>query len=419
MSIDKKKLRAAVNKMKREAVTSHKLWNPLKNSFVKLFRLQNITLELIREPIYNFWIVFKDIRNWSEVSELADIVNRYLSDVVGKDILTEDTFNLYEKAHPPILNESGSESEDELPLNMAAVTTAATSAAREYGGETKSSISPDIDPYMADLLRQAKEYDLKKIAEQRERNNPVNMLKQTSLSEHPDPKEAEVLTALLGSDESTNPQNVEDIEKIMSEHLVNSKESERWDRAAKLAKRKRYEKEGRLDELEGGKRKTRKRKTFLRKRSQKRKKRKRRKTRKRKKRKLNKRTLRRPFSKKGRKNKRKTRKKNKRKLNKRSYKRSRRKRGGDLPLCASFVPGGYDNVYSTHGGIFSGYIKSDNDCQQRRGANFLCNAAKIAADPEQYQRRNLSAKGRLYFTNERRHKNLKSSCKLGQCCEKE
>jgi hypothetical protein len=205
----------------------------------------------------------------------------------------------------------------------------------------------------------------------------------------------------------------------MSEHLVNSKESERWDRAAKLAKRKRYEKEGRLHELEGGKRKTRKRKTFLRKRSQKRKKRKRRKTRKRKKRKLNKRTLRRPFSKKGRKNKRKTRKKNKRKLNKRSYKRSRRKRGGDLPLCASFVPGGYDNVYSTHGGIFSGYIKSDSDCQQRRGANFLCNAAKIAADPEQYQRRNLSAKGRLYFTNERRHKNLKSSCKLGQCCEKE
>ena len=423
MSIDKNKLRAAVNKMKREAVTSHKLWNPLKNSFVKVFRMQNITLEVIRETIYNFWIVFKDIRNWSEVSELADIVNRYLSDVVGKDILTEDSFNLYEKAHPPRLNESKSESEDELPLNMAAVTTAATSAAREYRGETKSSISPGIDPYMADLLRQAREYDLRKYAEQRERNNPANMLRQTSLSEHPDPKEVEVLTALLGSDEYPNPQNVEDIEHIMSEHLVKEEESERWDRAAKLAKRKRYEKEGRLDELGGGKRKT-----FLRKRSQKRKKRKQRKT----KRKLNKRTRRRPFFKKGRKNKRKTRKrktflrkrsqkrkkrkrrKTKRKLNKRS-----RRRGGDLPLCASFVPGGYDNVYSTHGGIFSGYIKSDSDCQQRRGANFLCNAAKIAADPEQFQRRNLSAKGRLYFTNERRHKNLKSSCKLGQCCEKE
>jgi hypothetical protein len=301
MSINKNKLRTAVNKMKREAVTSHRLWNPLKNSFVKVFRMQNITLEVIRETIYNFWIVFKDIRTWSEVSELAYIVNRYLSDVVGEDILTEDSFNLYERVHPPRLNES--ESEDELPLHMSAVTIAATNAVREYGGETKSSISPD----MADLLRQAREYDLRKAAEQRARNNPVNMLRQTSLSNHPAPKEAEVFTALLGSDESPNPQNVDDIERMMTEHLVNSNESARWDQAARLAKRKRYEKEGRLDELGGGRR----RKTFLRKRSQKRKY-------KRKK----------PFSKKGRKTKRKTflRKRSQKQKKRKQRKRTKRKR---------------------------------------------------------------------------------------------
>jgi len=306
MSINKNKLRTAVNKMKREVVTSHRLWNPLKNSFVKVFRMQNITLEVIRETIYNFWIVFKDIRTWSEVSELAYIVNRYLSDVVGKDVLTEDSFNLYERVHPPRLNESESESEDELPLHMSAVTIAATNAVREYGGETKSSISPDIDPDMADLLRQAREYDLRKAAEQRARNNPVNMLRQTSLSNHPAPKEAEVFTALLGSDESPNPQNVDDIERMMTEHLVNSNESARWDQAARLAKRKRYEKEGRLDELGGGKRKT-----FLRKRSQKRKyKRKG------------------PFSKKGRKNKRKTflRKRSQKQKKRTKRKRTKRKR---------------------------------------------------------------------------------------------
>ena len=36
----------------------------------------------------------------------------------------------------------------------------------------------------------------------------------------------------------------------------------------------------------------------------------------------------------------------------------------DLPFCVDFVHGRYDDVYSKHGGIVSGYIASDYDCEQ-------------------------------------------------------
>ena len=75
-----------------------------------------------------------------------------------------------------------------------------------------------------------------------------------------------------------------------------------------------------------------------------------------------------------------------------------------------------DTVYDKFGGIYTGYINSDNECENKLGKNYKCNSAKIAADPEQNQRR-IKRKGRLYFTDEPRHKNLDSSCNLGDCCK--
>ena len=76
-----------------------------------------------------------------------------------------------------------------------------------------------------------------------------------------------------------------------------------------------------------------------------------------------------------------------------------------------------NTVYKKFGGIYTGYVESDNECQEKRGPNFKCNSATTAADNTKFQRRNPAAKGRLEFTDIRRHKNLNSSCKLGQCCE--
>lgn len=76
-----------------------------------------------------------------------------------------------------------------------------------------------------------------------------------------------------------------------------------------------------------------------------------------------------------------------------------------------------DTVYDKFGGIYTGYINSDNECEKKLGKNYKCNSAKIAADLEEFQRRNQATKGRLYFTDEPRHKNLDSSCKLGDCCK--
>ena len=248
--------------------------------------------------------------------------------------------------------------------------------------QNKSIQSSDISNYWKELQEEARQFD---IAEEKKDANKLRSMSTDSNNE--------VFTAIFGSDLETIPKHSNEIEKIWEDHG--------WDAARDRAKEIRHEIEGNV----GGSRKRCKTK-------KRRKTKKIRKTRKRCK-------FKKRFKTRKRRNPKKRRKTRKRRKIKKKLKQTikRRKRGGDLPFCASFVSGGMDDVYATHGGILSGYKEADDDCLKKRGSNFKCNYANVAADSTQFQRRHVGAKGRLYFTGERKHKNLDTSCKLGQCCK--
>ena len=109
MPINKQDLRNKISELRK--VANNPILNALGNTFTRISRGSNITLDTTRDQIYDFVIVYKEIRTWEKFSDNSEIINNLFREVYGKDIITKDTFMAFVKDHPPRRPETNDDDE--------------------------------------------------------------------------------------------------------------------------------------------------------------------------------------------------------------------------------------------------------------------------------------------------------------------
>ena len=188
---------------------------------------------------------------WNDETQLyADIINKKLGHLFdggrSGDIITKEAFREYR------YNPRRKEYSDAPILEYSSELSSAAAAASS--GMSKSAKS-EVDSYMQELLREAREHDERKRREKAELRkrlvNPPGMMRQPSISEYPDAEERELFLGIFGEDEDARPEHSDELQRIVFDYRRElgrtkaEKESAAQRRAARKAKEIRYKKQGR------------------------------------------------------------------------------------------------------------------------------------------------------------------------------
>lgn len=205
----------------------------ISNMGSRITRLNKVTIINTRAVFFNFM----DLRwsgDWNDETQVfADTINSHISPLFNQHLITKEAYAEYK------IDPKRKEYTDAPLLEYTTID--------EHGGESKKkSVSSSVpDPELMALVREAR---ATRAREEAVAVQAPRMMRQTSLSQHPDADTAELFTGIFGENELRTPSNNEELYNMVHEYRENPNitEVQAFQNAAKKAKKYRYLKEGRV-----------------------------------------------------------------------------------------------------------------------------------------------------------------------------
>ena len=197
-------------------------------------RLNKVTIINTRAVFFNF-MELRWSGAWDEETQIfADTVNAHISPLFNQDLITKETYAEYK------IDPKRKEYTD-VPLFEYTII-------NERNGESKKKSMGDSDTPDPELMALVREARATRAREESSVPQVPRIMKQTSLSQHPDSDTAELFTGIFGENELRTPSNNEELYNMVHEYRVNPNinEVQAFQNAAKKAKQYRYIKEGRV-----------------------------------------------------------------------------------------------------------------------------------------------------------------------------